>query len=357
MTRVSLQFSKLLLLSSLASPLLTAQVQTTVTVAQLEEFLHSKGAAHESDAELAEQLNTVTLSEQLTPPAFARLAGLNSVGPQTTDQLRLLAAVSILCAPPAAELPALPAPDAAAQQQILESAGRYVNETLRHLPDFLATRETLSFNDVPERSSKHAKPRAILHFVGTHQQEIAYRNGSETDASSPPGFTTWGEFGPALKIALADSAAGTLAWSRWQKGEIAAQVAVFRYTVPAAASHYFVDFCCDVSFRGTPAYHGEISIDPATGTIERITMEPELPDSSSIPALGLAVLYGRVVIGGVGYVCPTRSLATSTVRIPDPEAPDGSYSRTYVNEVSFVGYHKFGSTARMVLDKPASPPR
>jgi hypothetical protein len=356
MKRAAARILQLVTVFGLVGPL--ALAQAAVSVAQLEEFVHSKQASRESDADLADQLSGVNLTEELTPSRLARIEQQTRLGPETTEQLRLLAAVSILRAPPADELPSAPAPDAATQQQIVHAALQYVNETLRHLPDFLATRETLSFDDAPQRSPKHAKPRAILHFVGAHRREIAYRNGVESDAlqpadsSAPAGLTTWGEFGPVLKTVLGDSFAGSVTWSRWQKGETAAQVAVFRYAVPSRASHYVVDFCCEVFFRGQPGYHGEIAVDLATGAVDRMTLEPDLLGSGSVRAIGIAVQYGHAAIDGVPYVCPIHSVAVSTIRIFDPEAPDGFWPRTYVNEVNFLGYHKFGSTARMVSDSP-----
>jgi hypothetical protein len=349
----------------LSGSILFAQTPASATVAQLEESLRSKQAAQETDADLAAQLSTLTLTEQLTRPALARIEGETRLGPKASDQLRLLAAISILQPPPAAELPTGPMPDEAAQQRIIQSALQYVNESLHRLPDFLATRETFSFDDIAVRAGKHRKPKAVLHFVGAHEQEIAYRNGAESDAlkmedayaPAPAGLSTWGEFGPVLKIVLGDSFEGSVTWSRWQKGETATEVAVFRYIVPEGASHYLIDVCCEVVFRRQPGYQGEIAIDPATGVIDRITVEPDLPTSAPISDLGIAVQYGRAEIGGVEYVCPSRGIATTTIRIADPEVPGGFSNVTYVNEVSFVGYHKFGSTARMVSDNPEAAPR
>jgi hypothetical protein len=119
--------------------------QIGVTIAQLQRFLTSKQAAKESDADLAIQLGSVALSEQLTPVTLSRLLAEADIGPKTAEQLQLLAFASVFNPPPRAEIPNSPPPDSAARQRIISAAVSYVNTTLQQLPDFLATRTTLSF--------------------------------------------------------------------------------------------------------------------------------------------------------------------------------------------------------------------
>lgn len=121
---------------------------TRVKVAQLEQFLTSKQAAKESDGETADRLGSVQLTEQLTAQTFARIEAKTNLGPKTFEQLRLIAASSIFCAPPAAELSTRTSPDQFLQQRILNSAIDYVGSTLQRLPDFLAIRTTDTFDNL-----------------------------------------------------------------------------------------------------------------------------------------------------------------------------------------------------------------
>jgi hypothetical protein len=251
--------------------------QTRVTVSQLEQFLHSKSASKESDAQLAKLLGTVTLSEQLTPSTLTWIVRTATPGPQTTEQLRLLASSSIFKQPPPSELPNTPPPNVTTQQQIIASARKYVTDLLHSFPDFLAVRTTLSFDDALQPTGRRKQPpeKATLQFVRQTHREIGYRKGMEiidsTSNRSPdaPGLTTWGEFGPILKIVLGDSFQGSVQWSRWQRSETGAELAVFQYAIPKPASHYLIDFCCYriskndptfYTFRDHPAYHGELYI-------------------------------------------------------------------------------------------------
>lgn len=347
------------------------RAETRVTVAQLEEFLTSKQAMKESDAEIADRLSEVVLSEELTGPALARILSKINQGPRTAEQIELLAGSSIFNPPPAAELLQEAAPDAATQQKMIEAARAYVNGSIRLLPDFLAIRVTRCFdNTIAAAHPKHGKPKAQMHFVREYRREIAYRNGHEVEeaahGSAPgeaavPGLSTRGEFGGILKIVLNDAFSGRVAWDRWQRSDAGTQVAVFRYAIPQASSHYSVDFCCSVEskenpvsveFHAKPGYHGEISVDPASGTIDRITLEADLKPSDAVMASEIAVQYGRVSIGGKQYVCPIRGVGVTNVHNRVMESIDGVGTERHTNLVRFVNYHKFGSTVRILPGNP-----
>jgi hypothetical protein len=338
----------------------------TVTVAELKQFLSSKSAQMQSDAEIVQRLSSVTLSERLTEFTLGSMLSNSNLGSKAAEQVKLLADSSQFLASPKDEEPMLPAPDPAAQDRIITAARDYVNGTLRHLPDFLATRATESFDNTPQRAGRRPAEIVIqLHWVGSFHRGITYRNGhEETDSpgtqsesqSTPIGLSSWGEFGPVLKIVLFDSFEGRIAWSRWEKNRTGAPLAVFHYNVPKTASHYLVDFCCywkseysaePLRFRDRPGYHGDIYVDPLTGVIERMTLEAELSQSDPVTASGIAVEYGDVNIDGKDYVCPLRSIAISVVHNRQIISVDGIGLEKHINEVRFLSYHKFGSTTRI----------
>lgn len=333
--------------------------QVGVTVAQLQRFLTSKQAAKESDADLAIQLSSVVLSEQLTPVTLSRLLAEADIGPKIAEQLQLLAFASVFNPPPRVEIPNAPLPDSAARQRIISAAVSYVNTTLHQLPDFLATRTTLSFEKtLAQKGPKHPRPKTTMQLARRSNHEVAYLNGREMKDpnSTDSGLTTWGEFGPILKTVFADSFVGNVEWIRWQSSETGTLLAVFRFSVPQSASHYLIDFCCyrkskedpqEYSFRYKPGYHGELYIDPATGAIDRITLQSELTDADPVTASSIAVQYGHVDIGGKNYVCPIQGIAVSEVHNLVMES-DGVGLEKHINVVQFLNYHKFGSTSRIL---------
>ena len=90
---------------------LPVRAAPTVTVAQLEQFLTSTRTARLPDAGIAERLSKVELSEQLTSKTLSRILAESSPGPETEEQLELLATASVIQSPPVTELPSVPAPD------------------------------------------------------------------------------------------------------------------------------------------------------------------------------------------------------------------------------------------------------
>jgi hypothetical protein len=123
--------------------------------------------------------------------------------------------------------------------------------------------------------------------------------------------------------------------------------------VPESASHFDVNFCCVLgkrsskSYHGFPAYHGSLSVDPATGAILRLTIDAELGSHSPIMRSAMSVNYGPVDIIGErqSYICPIHSVTLSLENT-------GHHTILRVNDVSFSNYRHFGSTHRIL---PISP--
>lgn len=249
---------------------------------------------------------------------------------------------------------------------MVDEARNYVITTLRRLPNFFATRTIRSFDDEEEAARDRG---TLLHMrpIRTVNQRITYQHGQDTvlEASGrkpviavvgpDSGLTSQGEFGPILGTILEDARRGTIAWSHWETVE-GGVAAVFRYQVPQTASTYVVDFCCvnsayegipGNSYHGKPAYHGTLTIDPATGAVLRLTLLAELDPSGPLTTSEMSVEYGSVDIGGKSYICPLESVAVARAQIyRGLENRVGTILR--LNETAFTRYHRFGSTVRIL---------
>jgi VWFA-related protein len=373
----------LLLLSALI--VIPAGAAKRSTVAQLEQALNAAVVAHKSDIEIARKISDVELSERLTDIALGRLNKQFASGSRPVMALLLLADRSAFLDPPANELPATPTPDAATQQHLLEAAKRYAVDTLPHLPNLLATRTTFSFDDSPQEVTKGAYLERIgLHLTGSSKAEVSVRNEKENQltrtgsASSHAqgGLMTWGEFGPTLLIILSDSGEGKMAWSHWEKTASDGVVAVFHYEVPKTASHYEIDTPVEqyqpnggsnrwaytggkaamtvssttAMVRTKPGYQGSLWVDPATGTILRVTLVADLKGNSTIERGAILVDYGPVTIADKTVICPVRSLALSSA----PATINATFAGTataWLNENLFTDYHMFASTSRILSEQ------
>ena len=254
----------------------------------------------------------------------------------------------------------------------------YATKTIRQLPNFFATRDTISFEDAPagQRPDSSYIPYMPLHAVGRLTETVLYRDGKEIVESeagkqkrqepAARGLTTSGVFGPILGTVLVDAAQSELAWSHWEQGANGLR-AVFRFVIPQEKSHYQVQFCCvsgeggDGVFRKFPAYHGEIAVDPVSGAILRLTLKADLKPSDPLVRSDIMVEYGPVVIGGQAYTCPMKSVSVTRAPMPTPQLQRyrgelldkdrwaaREHLQTLLNDVVFENYHVFRSEARVL---------
>lgn len=357
-----------MLCAALVAALLPSSAAQQVTVAQLEQFLTAEHTAHATDSDIARKLFSAELSERLTDASLARIKAAYTPGEKTGEALDLIADESAFLDPPAGELPPKNAPSSAEQQQIILAAEDFATNTLSHLPDYLATSTTRSFEDIPI-FTRNASMQSGLHPAGTSVREVTYRNGFEFSSRTPdtpgesrarsygPHLDSEGEFGPVLKTIVSDSAEGRISWSHWEQTPTG-MVAVFTYDVPKEASHYRIDFCCAFSptdvepraYRGTPAYHGTLSINPSTGAVLRLTLQAEFAEFQPQPEVGLMVEYRRIEVSGSSLICPVKGVNVSKAFTYDEKR---YWTNLFINETTFTNYHRFGSTVR-VLGSPAN---
>jgi VWFA-related protein len=396
-----------------------------VTVAQLGETLSTAIGQHHTDEDVARQVGGLEMSQRLTAATLDRLVARLPLQPRTALALELLADQSEFLDPPAEEQLSAAPPSTEDQEKMLSSARTYAVQTWGRLPNFFVTRTTTRFSDGAQVLHVGESPvRLGLHPENTANRQITFREGKEvldpTSVGSPAarsgpasisgpakpsdelGLRSWGEFGPALTVVLADLASHRVKFGHWEQiaGGLAA---VYHYDVPREASHYLVTYSyLDVkamqrtefgyggrqrspqewantpkarevqSFHETPEYHGTIAIDPTTGAILRITIQATLGGGDPLLRAETMIEYGPVTIGERKFICPLRSLAISL----EPGMLSGCGTASgmtmngvggisewqnraqrcdrgpvlLINETKFTEYHRLGSTARILSD-------
>jgi len=363
---------KLGVLLLLVAPALPAVASKRITVEQLQEALAA--ALSKPDADVAEQLSELELTERLSHINLAQLRA-KMPGEKAQQALTAVADRAEFLNPPPTEIPAIPPPTSSEQRQMMSLVVTYVTRSVHQLPNFFATRETTRFEDRPQVTYSYLP----LHYVGSSARSVVYREGQEileTAQGKPPkegsneqGLVSWGEFGPILSTVLLDAAQSKLAWSHWEQGANG-PFAVFSYEVPSQKSHYLVQMqygSADVTadsasqFHERPGYHGEMKIDPATGSILRITVDALLELGDPLTKAAIMVEYGTVQIGGKAVTCPTRSVALSVMRFG--HISEGAHSvldhdplKTLLNDVEFGQYHQLRSEVRILADGEAGTP-
>lgn len=320
----------IVLLLVVAATLQAAEKQKALTVDQLCALVESQSSAHVKDSSLAEQLRKVTLTERLPSWQAVALQTKYRLGAKTIKELNLLADESAFLVLPVSAQPQMPVPAKDVLQALWNNAIHVEASTLEHLPNFLASRETHVYSNVPEGSS----PIFEMHAERVFSHEITYRNGAEVPFENRykvkqeelQGLVTTGEFGPMLKLVLLDLPEGKLRWSHWEQMP-AGPAVVLQYEVPRAHAHFSMRLSCcathtmydqylrEVQYARTSAYHGEIAIDPATGSVLRLTVIPEFEAKDLIESAGIAIDYDWRMIGDKRHLCPVHSVAHFSIDV------------------------------------------
>lgn len=341
-------------------------------VEQFTQFIAS--ARGKSDTELEKQLLNIELTQRVDSITLAKLEA-TLPGTQSRQMLIARADSAAFLMPPAAATALPAAPTAEDQLQWLKAATDFATNTLRKLPNFFATRDVTRFADNPAKQVMGTyRSYQPLHEVDRMQATVLYRDGKQIvdsekgahgSGSSAPGLVTEGEFGPVLGTVLTDASKTSLTWSRWEPGRTG-PAAVYRFAVPRNKSHYEVAYCCVNGiglYKVISAYHGEIAIDPASGSVVRIAIQADLKDSYPLVRSDLLVEYGSVDIGGKSYICPVHSVAIvkaytealdMTQQLPQLVGSTGPVGMRYgvvqtmINDIRFKDYHVFRSDSRIV---------
>ncbi|HEV2136649.1 MAG TPA: VWA domain-containing protein [Terracidiphilus sp.] len=366
-----------------------------VTVEQLSREIAS--SAKKKDSKIAGHLYELQLTERLSAQKLAAFEAALP-GPKSRRALVALSDQAEFLDPPAAEIPNQPAPSIDQQRAIIAKAVDYAAATLHRLPDLFAREDTIRYEDSPpglqiansQSASGTFVPYQPLHPVSRSVATILYRDGqevvqtgAEAQGASAMGLTTSGEFGSIFSVVFGDLPKGKLEWSHWEGGK-PGPVAVFRFAVPEAASHYQVKFCCVAGsiFQQFSTYHGELTLDPSNGTILRLTLIADLGRGKPISEAELMVEYGPEDLGAKTYFCPVRSVSITLAPMQGTRQGGGPVNlnqspmymrgaptvvnnngggggdvplQTMLNEVAFDQYHLFRADVQ-ILTAGNTPP-
>jgi hypothetical protein len=372
-------------LTIMALPVLAAR---RVSIKQFEQGF--TGTRSKSDAEQARWIFDFELTERVSAAMLTRWSE-TAAGDQSRRALIALVDSAAFQNLPQEEVPKTSALDGNGQQKVIALATAYIDSTLSKLPNFFATETVSTFADSPSfRDGASFTSYEPMHYKKSWNVTVLYRSGKEVmetkrgrevldqdqTASAAVGLLSTGEFGPVLHTVLSDAQGGKLTWSHWETLGTST-IAVFHFAVPEGKSHYKVKVLIPghgTPFQVQPAYHGEIGIDPATGTILRLTLRADMSADDPLAQADLMVEYGPVEIGAKTYICPVKSVAR--VMAPQLISPIGRvmergnelgnsskedvYLQTVVNDIAFGHYQVLRSEAKILTgadleDNPEKP--
>jgi len=362
-----------IILLSLIAPSAWSASNKKISVEELRSLLTTLQQEKKNDEETATQLKQTDLTEQLTAATINTMAPLIS-GPLSTEQMYVLEARSSMLPPPASDIPTAAAPDAATQQAMLAKAQDYVSKSYAQLPHLTASRMTARFQDglvtPPTYSSIQGgiadnkdpvfeQSKTWVRLMNTKADTIESENGIEKiDKNDKSVKTQWGPNGQAASIgqpltlnsAMQEIASnGNPKWLRWQSINDK-QIAVYSFAVEKKKTHFSILYCCfpqtDTtgtthvdspisaganipgnmqnnvqwgSFKASSGYHGELFLDPDTGTVLRLITEADFKPSDFVHHEAVRTDFAPMTVGGKTLIVPIRSFNVAEI-VPNGDA-------------------------------------
>jgi hypothetical protein len=348
-----------------------------VTIDELTQILATMQQDKKTDDDVATRLKQVQLNQELTADDAARLERYLP-GPESKEQLDILAGLSAFEPPPASPGPSPATPDAGA---LLARAQQWMKGTYLADPTYSASKVILRYQDEVENTSTQPglqidSPNTYTRLEDGRTDTVETTQGIEKLVGDQP-KQHWGENGqiseggpiPSLPQILQEATASEkVAFSRWQT--IAGkQAAVFTFAVDKKKSHYSVNYCCfpetdtatgvansgtmlapnDIQsvttyhpFKKTVPYHGELFIDPTTGAILRTITFADLKPSDFVHSEEVRVDYTSTALNDQMCPVPESSITLDEV-VPGGDAGTRGYSVRHRLFLATYGNYKAGA--------------
>jgi hypothetical protein len=249
-------------------------------------------------------------------------------------------------------------PNAEQQKAMLAAIGRYAEQYVSNLPNFLCALVTEQYeaNKKGEHWKRGDTLTMRLAFSGGHEKQTLEQvnNKPLRDVTRRwrTSLTTEGEFGGLLEMVFADQSNAAFEWNRWDtlNGK---RVAVFDYAIDQRHSTLKLSLS-DLASAIVP-YRGSFMADPESGQIWKINDQAtEIPKEVQTREIGTDIEYSEISISDVKYLLPLH--ATVLMKT------DRSQTR---HELVFQDYRKFGAESTITFgddngnqnDKTPPPPR
>ncbi|HLG94963.1 MAG TPA: hypothetical protein VKX49_01495 [Bryobacteraceae bacterium] len=334
---------------------LFAASQMSLTVEKLKAFIQSTIQLKQPDAQVAQYLRQVKLTERLEDATVEELQS-QGAGPKTVAALRAMVDATANLPQPAPAAPKVvyvppPAPSSAEQEKILSETRDYVMNYTKNLPNFICVQVTRRFIDPSGKGTAFHNTDTItakLTYDGQHEDyDIVLKNNqpvTNVKMEQLGGTTSSGEFGTMMKEIFDPESHAKFEWDHWAtlRGR---RAYVFAYEIAQEFSKYHVEET-DTKQELVPAYRGLVYIDRDTNMVTKVTLNPyNVPPDFPIQEIHVSLDYDFAKIADATYLLPLKAVLTSrAARVATK------------NEIEFRLYRKFetGSTIKFDTPEPLS---
>jgi hypothetical protein len=229
---------------------------------------------------------------------------------------------------------------------LIEKARTGAMSYTNSLPDFLCTQMVRRYQD-PRGDNRWERLDVLtvkLAFSERHEDyKLMAIDGKQTklDFMETNGPTSKGEFGSLLWCLFYPKMEAEFRWKGWTMVR-KQRAALYSYKVDQEHTQFHVSFgrTRDSSNDVLAPYYGEVTVDPESGAVLRITQHAVLPVGFPIRESSATVEYDYADVGGHRYLLPLHA---------EINMASGRYKSR--NLVEFKDYRKFGSEATISFDK------
>ena len=225
-------------------------------------------------------------------------------------------------------------PPQAEQNRMIAAMTDYANTYTDKLPNFVCQQITTQFAAGKNGNKWHKgdTTSSKLVFNGGREErtlELVNNKAVQGGARRPrfrTNFSSEGEFGILLSKIFDPASNAQFSWAGWDTAGTH-QAAKIDYAIDLQhSSMELVNY-----IKAKVAYHGSVFIDPAAGTVYRVTSgTTEIPEELQMKSIFTTIDYDPVTIGTQSYLLPVRATVTLVT------------DRDQVkNEIAFTGYRKF----------------
>jgi hypothetical protein len=228
------------------------------------------------------------------------------------------------------------------QAAILDKARETALNYAKSLPDFLCTQVVRRSED-RQGLNRWATVDTLsfkVSYNGHEDYQLLLKNGLKTGGSleSVGGAISQGEFGTRLQDIFDPLSKSEFGWKGW--GNLRkVRVAVFTYHVDQQHSRNRISYGNLTSkAQVVVGFHGEISVDPETGDVLRVTLAAEMPKRFPITACSSWTEYDHRDVAEREYLVPVES---------ETRMEEDRYKA--VNQIRYRDYRKFSSEATITF--------
>jgi hypothetical protein len=322
-----------------------AAAEMRLTVDNLMQFIESSVEMKHADAQVADYLRHVKLTNRLDEQTVEKLQRFGA-GPRTVAVLKELrdSSAQLPAPPPVTRIAATaPRPDAAEQKKIIQEVRDNALNYSRQLPNFICAEVTRRFYDPTGQEDWHLSDTITANLSYFDQKEdykVVLVNNlpvSNLPMEKMKGTVSVGEFGSLLRGIFEPETETRFEWDRWFTLHDQTDY-VFAYDVDQLHSRYQV--IADRSLGIVTAYRGLVYVDRDTKMVSRVTLDAyNIPVTFPIQSVRTVLAYDLHKIGANEYMLPSKSTITSR-----------SGKLLTRNEKEFRLYRKYGAETNIKFD-------